>query len=158
MHIVEAWGTGLPRIINRCKEYGLPDPLFEEFGDGFKVTIFRKISNAPELLQGTNDSNEEKTAGLKKKQLIEKEKTAGSEKKQSFEQMMKQLKFSKPTENNIRILHDHIGDDVIFARADIIQITGITSSPAGDLIKKMKKAQLIEEVKGQGKGRYKFIV
>ena len=39
MHIVEAWGTGLPRIINRCKEYGLSDPLFEEFGDGFKVTI-----------------------------------------------------------------------------------------------------------------------
>jgi hypothetical protein len=46
-------------------------------------------------------------------------------KKQSFEQMMEQLKFSKPTENNIRILHEHIGDDVIFARADIRQITGI---------------------------------
>jgi predicted HTH transcriptional regulator len=71
MHIVEAWGTGLPRIINRCKEYGLPDPLFEEFGDGFKVTLFRKVSNAPELLQGKNDSNEEITVGSKKKQLIE---------------------------------------------------------------------------------------
>ena len=22
MHIVEAWGTGIPRIINRCSEYG----------------------------------------------------------------------------------------------------------------------------------------
>jgi predicted HTH transcriptional regulator len=165
MHIVEAWGTGLPRIINRCKEYGLPDPLFEEFGDGFKVTLFRKVSNATELLQGKNDSNEEKTVVSEEKQLIEKEKTVvskekpvDSEKSQSFEQMMEQLKFSKPTENNIRILHDHIGDDVIFARADIIQITGITSSPAGDLIKKMKNAQLIEEIKGQGKGRYKFIV
>ena len=52
MHIVEAWGTGLPRIINRCKEYGLPDPLFEEFGDGFKVTMFRKPTNQ------TNQSNQ----------------------------------------------------------------------------------------------------
>lgn len=43
---MEAWGTGLPRIINRCREYGLPAPLFEEFGDGFKVTLFRKVSNA----------------------------------------------------------------------------------------------------------------
>jgi predicted HTH transcriptional regulator len=34
------------RIINRCKEYGLPNQLFEEFGDGFKVTIFRKVGNA----------------------------------------------------------------------------------------------------------------
>lgn len=23
----------------------MPEPLFEEFGDGFKVTIFRKVSN-----------------------------------------------------------------------------------------------------------------
>lgn len=45
MHIIEAWGIGLPRIINRCKEYGLEEPLFEEFGDNFKVTIFRKVSN-----------------------------------------------------------------------------------------------------------------
>lgn len=44
MHIIEAWGTGIPRIINRCKEYGLKEPVFEEFGDGFRVTIFRKDS------------------------------------------------------------------------------------------------------------------
>jgi predicted HTH transcriptional regulator len=61
MHIVEAWGTGLPRIINRCKEYGLREPLFEEFGDGFKVTIFRKVSNSPEKVSNalekvSNDS------------------------------------------------------------------------------------------------------
>ena len=42
MHIVEAWGTGLPRIISRCREYGLPAPLFEEFGDGFKAILFRR--------------------------------------------------------------------------------------------------------------------
>ena len=42
MRIAEAWGTGLPRILNRCQEYGLPTPLFEEFGNGFKVTLFRK--------------------------------------------------------------------------------------------------------------------
>jgi predicted HTH transcriptional regulator len=163
MHIVEAWGTGLPRIINRCKEYGLPDPLFEEFGDGFKVTLFRKVSNAPELLQEKNESYEEKTVGSKKKQLIEEEKAVvsdekivDSKKKQSFEQMMEQLKFSKPTENNIRILHERMGNQVSFGRKDVVQITGITSSPAGELLKKMKSSQLIEDVKGQGKGKYKF--
>jgi predicted HTH transcriptional regulator len=67
MHIVEAWGTGLPRIINRCKEYGLPNPLFEEFGDGFKVTLFRKVSNAPKISQEKNDSDEEKTVVWKRK-------------------------------------------------------------------------------------------
>ena len=45
MYIVEAWGTGIPRIINRCNEYGLPEPVFEEFGNGFKVVLFKKVSN-----------------------------------------------------------------------------------------------------------------
>lgn len=52
MHIVEAWGTGIPRIINRCNEYGLPEPVFEEFGNGFKVILFKKVSNALEKVKG----------------------------------------------------------------------------------------------------------
>ncbi|MGN0506383.1 MAG: ATP-binding protein [Lachnospiraceae bacterium] len=48
MHIIEAWGTGIPRIINRCKEYGLREPVFEEFGDSFKVTMYRKVVNGTE--------------------------------------------------------------------------------------------------------------
>ena len=61
MQIVEAWGTGIPRIINRCKEYGLPEPVFEEFGNGFKVILYRKVSSTFEkyalLLEKDNVSN-----------------------------------------------------------------------------------------------------
>lgn len=53
MHIVEAWGTGIPRIINKCKEYNLPEPVFEEFGDGFKVTMYRKVSNEEKPILST---------------------------------------------------------------------------------------------------------
>ena len=35
-------------------------------------------------------------------------------------------------------------------------MAGITSSPAGDLINKMKKGNLIESVTGEGKGKYRF--
>lgn len=60
MHIVEAWGTGIPRIINRCKEYGLPEPMFEEFGDGFKVIMFRKVkeNSLDKLTNQTNQTNQ----------------------------------------------------------------------------------------------------
>ena len=61
MQIVEAWVTGIPRIINRCKEYGLPEPVFEEFGNGFKVILYRKVSSTFEkyalLLEKDNVSN-----------------------------------------------------------------------------------------------------
>ena len=57
MKIVEAWGTGIPRIINRCKEYGLQEPVFEELGDGFLVTMFRKITNQSNQTNQSDKSN-----------------------------------------------------------------------------------------------------
>lgn len=65
MHIIEAWGTGIPRLYNRSAEYGLPEPLFEEFGDGIKVTMFRKVHNdakqvdIDEVLEKKQSENEE---------------------------------------------------------------------------------------------------
>ena len=53
-------------------------------------------------------------------------------------------------------LHEQFGNNIIFSRADIMRITGITSSLAGDLIKKMQSANLIEFVSGYGKGKYRF--
>lgn len=58
MKIVEAWGTGIPRIISRCKEYGLQEPAFEELGDGFLVTLFRKPTNQTNRSNQTNQSEE----------------------------------------------------------------------------------------------------
>lgn len=55
MQIVEAWGTGIPRIINRCNEYGLPEPVFEEFGNGFKVVLFKKVSNAQKKVSNASE-------------------------------------------------------------------------------------------------------
>lgn len=57
MHIVEAWGTGIPRVRNKCKEYGLSKPRFEEFGDGFRVTLYRRLDQIVKKKQ-TNQSNQ----------------------------------------------------------------------------------------------------
>lgn len=34
MKLIEAWGTGPGRIRNSCREYGLKEPVIDEFGDG----------------------------------------------------------------------------------------------------------------------------
>ena len=43
---IERYGSGINRIINYCKEYGIIKPKFEEHADGFKVTIFKEKLNA----------------------------------------------------------------------------------------------------------------
>lgn len=70
MKIVEAWGTGIPRIISRCKEYGLQEPVFEELGDGFLVTMFRKLTNQTNQLNQTNQSDQLNQINAEKRQGI----------------------------------------------------------------------------------------
>ena len=61
-----------------------------------------------------------------------------------------------PTRKNVLKLFDAFGFETVFARPDVMRITGITESPATTLLQKLKAADLIESVNGHGKGKYKF--
>ncbi len=50
---IEEWGTGTNRIIEKCVEKGLPEPLFEEITGGLVVT-FRKYKVDEEILEDLN--------------------------------------------------------------------------------------------------------
>ena len=41
MGLIEAWGSGIKRILNAAEEYGLPKPKFQEFDNMFRVELFR---------------------------------------------------------------------------------------------------------------------
>lgn len=58
MGIIEAWGTGLGRIRRSCQEYGLKEPVIEEFGDGFRVIFFRKGAAGREEDIESNEEND----------------------------------------------------------------------------------------------------
>ena len=45
MKIVESWGTGIRRMFNACKEYGVREPELLEIGDSFRVNLYRPSYN-----------------------------------------------------------------------------------------------------------------
>lgn len=47
--LVEQWGSGVPRMIEACREAGLPLPRFEEIGFAFRVTLFCDERGAAEV-------------------------------------------------------------------------------------------------------------
>ena len=136
MHIVEAWGTGLPRIINKCKEYGLLDPVFEEFGDGFKVSIFRKVSN-----ENKKVSNENK----KVSNAFEK-----------YMSLFRKVGISDRFIANIKVVYEKCDMDEPFGQANVQEWLGCSKSKATNVMNAMKKAEIIHRVKGFGPGKYKF--
>ena len=47
MKIIEKWGSGIPRIIRECQEYGLPEPELIDFDGDFRINMYRQ----PSLIQ-----------------------------------------------------------------------------------------------------------
>ena len=151
MHIVEAWGTGIPRIINRCNEYGLPAPIFEEFGDGFKVTLFRKVSNAlPKV------SNGQRKVSNTQAEISNAQKKVSN----TFNDYIPLLKAVDVTDifiNNIRMIYEHCNTETPFGQANVMEWLKCSKSKATNIMNVLKQANVIEKVKGLGAGRYRFV-
>ena len=58
MGLVEAWGSGIKRILNAAEEYGLPKPKFQEFDNMFRVELFRVNPITDQANQATNQANQ----------------------------------------------------------------------------------------------------
>lgn len=41
MKIIEKWGSGIPRLFQECKEYGLPEPELIDLEGDFRVNMYR---------------------------------------------------------------------------------------------------------------------
>ncbi len=47
--LIEQWGSGIQRMIGACEQAGLREPVFEEIGSGFRVTIYSQERVQPQL-------------------------------------------------------------------------------------------------------------
>ena len=151
MHIVEAWGTGIPRIMSRCKEYDLPEPLFEELGDGVMVTMFKKVGNdawkvSNSVKKVSNDDLKVSNNGLKI-----------SNEFSGYIVMLDAANVTGKFRKNIEQVFNQCDSNVPFGQANIIEWLACSKSKATNVMNAMKKANIIKQVKGFGAGKYKFV-
>ena len=148
MHFMERRGSGFRKIkadYRRAVNYRDEiEPLFRSTPTSFFVTLHNLNYSVPI----------EKTGLADKKQVFIDEKTDLQEKKQAFEVMVADLNVSAPTKENIMKMFQHFGFDTVFARADVMKVTGLTATPATELMRKLKNREMIERVKGRGKYRF----
>ena len=117
------------------------EPQFYSDASSFQVTLYNLNYGLPIHETGLADE----------KQTSEREKTVLQNEKQTFESLLAGLTVSTPTKDHMLKLFRNFGFDTIFARADVMQVTGITATPATELMRKMKEAKLIVRAKGRGK-------
>ena len=44
MNVVEAWGSGIPKMFREAEEYGLAEPELIDMGSDFRVNLYRKAA------------------------------------------------------------------------------------------------------------------
>ena len=93
---------------------------------------------------------------ISKNQAIKAENPAIESKNQAIETAINTMNVSKNTRSKVMALFKTYGNEGILGRSDIATVTAASYSSAGDLIVKLKDSGLIVEVKGHGKGKYRF--
>ena len=66
------------------------------------------------------------------------------------------LDISDKTVGHIKILFEKYGTEEVFGRTAVESTTGLRSTRASELLKLLVERGLVENVKGQGKGKYRF--
>ena len=86
---------------------------------------------------------------------IAQEKVAVGQENIIFE-VIRNMTVHQGTKENMILLYKELDSAECFGRSDISALLNISGTGAGVLLTKMKENNLIEPVKGFGKGKYKF--
>ncbi len=67
MHIVEAWGASIQRMIEGCRAHQIAPPVFEEVGNSFRVIFIRQLHdqiNVPKEVRKDTPAQSERKAKI----------------------------------------------------------------------------------------------
>lgn len=143
LNLIEQWGTGVPRIIKQCKEFGLKEPIFEEFGTSFRVTLYRKNKYSSIIKDHSNDYYDSSFASFDAKNDA------------NILLQLQKLEKNKVSQANInRICQIYIQTSLAFGEKDIVDICHCSRATATRIIRILKELELIEKV---SRGKYCFV-
>lgn len=153
-------GSGVRNLYKYAKAYGGADPIFVEGNEfvtsvGLKKGSFEseKVMIGPEEVSIEPEKGsfgDEKVSIGSKEVLVDGEKVL-------IDQIIESLDIAQPTRVNLKKLRAKIAEMQVFGRSEVMRITEVESTRAGQLLALMLKNRMIEPVKGHGKGRYRWV-
>lgn len=152
-NFVKEYGEGVNRMCNELENAGLRVPEYRCDAFILKTIIFNK---------------NEKKAGSEamnptihfENPAIESEKTGLQNEKLTIEvlnQAILKQKYIERTKENISAVYNEIDTNQIFGAPDVERILGCSTTTSKDIMKKLRDMKVVVEVKGNGKGKYRFV-
>ena len=152
MKIIEKWGTGIPRILRECVDYGLPEPQLIDFDGDFRVNMYRKqkkestlettqtIENPTQSLGSPTQTIENPTQSLRSP-------TQSPIQSADFQFIEKDKEILKVIQQNPELTQREIALEL-----------GWTVDRVKYYLNKMKKMQVIKRVGSRHKGHWEILL
>ncbi len=142
MNVVEAWGSGIPKMFREAEEYGLAEPELIDMGSDFRVNLYRKAAVVDQ--NGVIDPKGHDT----KNETNDTTQTTQSATQENI------LKFTEKDKHILALVHDNHA----FTQKELAMELGWTVDRVKYYLNKMKKQQIIKRVGSSHKGYWMFLI
>lgn len=152
-NFVKEYGEGVNRMCNELENAGLRVPEYRCDAFILKTIIYNKNDKnaCNEAMNPTihfvNPTIESEKTGLQNEKLTIK----------VLNQAILKQKYIERTKENISTVYNEIDTNQIFGAPDVEKILGCSTTTSKDIMKKLRDMKVVVEVKGNGKGKYRFV-
>ena len=156
LNYMERRGSGFKKIkedylnaVNFRKEI---EPQFISDRQSFFVTLYNLNYNVAVENVAFGEGN----IAIEQKKIAFGQENVAIEQRNIIFEAIRNMTAHRGTKENLILLYKELGPAEYFGRSNISALLNISGTGAGVLLTKMKENNLIEPVKGFGKGKYKF--
>ena len=137
MGIIEQWGTGIQRMIQGCREYGVQEPEFIDMGDAFRVNFYRS---------GTETGIENGKTGTENKKTGIQTQETGTE--------INQMRFLNTLSETERKIVELIMEDPDITQKEIAQKMEMSKNGIRYAMDKLKNKGILEREGATKRGKW----
>ena len=148
-NFVKEYGEGVNRMCNELEKAGLRIPEY-------RCNAFMLQT----IIRNTKLVDENKKSAIEVgKSAFEDEKSAIDTQKLAIDVLksaIKEKNYKEPTQRNLVQVYELIDGNQIFGTREIVEILNCSSSTAREIMSKLREMKVVCEIKGKGKGKYRF--
>ena len=132
MNLIEAWGSGIPKLMEAMREYGLREPEFRDLEIGLRINLYRRV-------EGTNLVTDQETSQETNQELKTNQETDN--------------KPAKKSTNRDRIL-DEVRKNPSITQKELECVTGLSRSGVRYIMQQLCKEGVLRRVGSTKKGQW----
>lgn len=144
MNLIEAWGSGIPKLMEAMQEYGLQEPEFRDMEIGFRINLYRN----------TEDSNMPTNQETNQELLTNQETDQETNQELSINQETNQ-EVGEKISNRIIII-EAIRNNPAITQKQLESITGLSRSGVRYILRKLQEENVLQRVGATKNGQWIF--